>query len=365
MSNEAAIELIQGGGAIADRLLQNNFDPSALRPFIAEDGRHYISRATQWDANGLPVHNSVAPLHNATATLRKDEWIHLDSAVVPVFRNRLRAVQDLLDRNLRYNMPNGMGHTVLQTQNQSDTNDAGVSMSAINESDNDRPLYDLTNLPLPIIHKDFQIPARELMVSRNIGTPIDTASAQIAARKVAEKAEALLTGTAGTYSFGSGTLYGYTNFTSRITRTITAPTASAWSQQTTYDDVLNMRQDAYDAKHYGPFMLYCSPAWDTYMDRKAIGTTVNQMTLRENIRSIEGIEDVRTLDNLDTSGAYVLVLVQMDTETVREIVGMDVTTVQWETQGGMMYNFKVMAIMVPQLRADYNGNTGIVHGTTA
>ena len=36
---------------------------------------------------------------------------------------------------------------------------------------------------------------------------------------------------------------------------------------------------------------------------------------------------------------------------------------QWEGQGGMEVNFKVMAILVPQLRDDFNGNTGIVHGT--
>ncbi len=55
----------------------------------------------------------------------------------------------------------------------------------------------------------------------------------------------------------------------------------------------------------------------------------------------------------------------MTTDVVREVIGMDVTTVQWETKGGMQLNFKVMAILVPQIRADQNSNTGIVHGTTA
>jgi len=43
---------------------------------------------------------------------------------------------------------------------------------------------------------------------------------------------------------------------------------------------------------------------------------------------------------------------------------MDMTTVQWDTQGGLQQNFKVMSIMVPQTRADQNGNTGIVHGSS-
>jgi hypothetical protein len=39
--------------------------------------------------------------------------------------------------------------------------------------------------------------------------------------------------------------------------------------------------------------------------------------------------------------------------------------VQWETVGGMRLNFKVMAIQVPQIREDFNGNCGICHATTA
>jgi len=57
--------------------------------------------------------------------------------------------------------------------------------------------------------------------------------------------------------------------------------------------------------------------------------------------------------------------VQQTSDVIREVVGMDITTVQWEEEGGMRLNFKVMAILVPQLRADFNGNTGIVHGSTA
>ncbi len=43
---------------------------------------------------------------------------------------------------------------------------------------------------------------------------------------------------------------------------------------------------------------------------------------------------------------------------------MDITTVQWESVGGMRLNFKVMAIQVPQLRADHYGNCGILHAVS-
>jgi hypothetical protein len=58
-----------------------------------------------------------------------------------------------------------------------------------------------------------------------------------------------------------------------------------------------------------------------------------------------------------------MVMVQMTPDVARAVNGMDITTVQWESQGGMRLNFKVMCIQVPQLRADYYGNCGILDAT--
>jgi hypothetical protein len=54
----------------------------------------------------------------------------------------------------------------------------------------------------------------------------------------------------------------------------------------------------------------------------------------------------------------------MTSETVRAVIGMEVQTVQWESLGGMMKHFKVMAIQVPQFRPDTAGNSGVAHGRT-
>ena len=102
---------------------------------------------------------------------------------------------------------------------------------------------------------------------------------------------------------------------------------------------------------------------DTYLDDD-YSTAKSDLTLRERLKKISDIQDVRTLDYLSTSD-YVMVLVQMTSDVVRQVVGMDITTLQWESKGGMQINFKVIAILVPQIRADQNSNTGIVHGTTA
>jgi hypothetical protein len=56
-------------------------------------------------------------------------------------------------------------------------------------------------------------------------------------------------------------------------------------------------------------------------------------------------------------------MVQMTSDVIQAINGMDITTLQWETVGGMQLHFKVMCIQVPQMFSDIDGNCGICHGT--
>jgi uncharacterized linocin/CFP29 family protein len=224
----------------------------------------------------------------------------------------------------------------------------------------DRPKYDIVNLPLPVIHKDFYFSARQIATSRNLGASLDTTMAELAARRVAEEAEKLVLGTASSFTYGGGTIYGFKNFPSRITQTITAATAGGWTPATLVKEVLAMRQKSINKFHYGPWVLYNSPKWDQYLDDD-YSSAKGDNTLRQRLQAISGIQDVRTADFLGDT--WDLFLVQMTSDVVRMVVGMDVTTVQWETMGGMQVHFKVMAILVPQLRADANGNTGIVHGS--
>lgn len=357
----------QGSGDVAKRLLQYGGDPGCLRPWIGRDGQSYITVNTgRVDDKGQPIGQNIVT--NTVATLRKDEWVLLDEAIIRVAKPRLRAWADLMSRGLRYGIPNGMAKTVLQYQNLSDITPATISMDGLRESDRDRPVFDLANLPLPIIHKDFSFSARELMVSRTTsnfmsGGPsaaLDTTTAELAARRVAEEVEKLLLGVSAAYVFGGGTVYGYTNFPSRATKSMTAPTGS--NQAVTLAEVLDMKKKSKAMYHFGPWMLYTSVDWDEYLDTDYIltGGNVATQTLRERLERVDGIVGVMTLDYLP---AKTMVLVQMTPDVARGVVGMDFTTVDWASFGGMQMNFKIMCIMVPQLRADQNGNTGVVHGS--
>lgn len=338
-------------GDVAARLMAADFDVNALRPYIGTDGRSYITT----NVAGSP---KAVPLVNAAATLRHEEWKQLDTVVMDIAQARLRFVADLRSRNLTYAIPNGLGTTVLMSENMSDISDAQISMDGLKESSSDRSQVELVNLPLPIISKDFTINARQLATSRRMGTPLDMTMVEKSTRKVVEMVEKLHLGKLDDYSFGGGKVQGMTNYDGRLLKSLTAPTTSGWTPAVTVQEVLAMKAQAQAAHYYGPYMIYVSPAWDQYLDDD-YSAEKGDNTLRQRISMIEGIGGIVTLDFLTD---WDLVLLQMTSDVVRTVNAMDVTTIQWESHGGLLLHFKVMCILVPQFRCDQDGNTGIVHG---
>jgi uncharacterized linocin/CFP29 family protein len=350
----------QALGDSADRLINNGFDPGVLRPWVGADGRSYIQKMVLNERTGL--YEPKVMLTNAAATLPRYAWEAFDTAIQRAIRERLRAFADIRGAGLVYNLPNGMANTVLTYQKTGDMTPATISMDPVRRGEGDRPDTDYASIPLPIVHKDFDFSAREIMVSRNGNLPIDTTTAEIAARKVAEEIEKMTTGTAGSFTYGGGTIYGFTNFPQRATKTdMVAPDGT--NGPAVLNALLSLRQLLINDRHYGPYILYVNSQWSQYLDAD-FSADKGDATLRQRILAIADITDVRTLDHLPATN-FACVLVEMSSETVRAIVGMEVQTIQWESLGGLLKHYKVMALQVPQLRSDSNGNSGIAHGTTA
>jgi len=340
-------------GPVANELLSNGFDLRSRRPYIAKDGKGYVSTTLNGKQTAVRV---------ANATLRYDEWKMFDDAVLKASRPRLRGVADMRAAGLTYTIPNGMGKTVFVTEKMSDPGNAAISMDGLRASADDRPIFEVENLPLPIISSDFSFSARQLAASRNGNTPLDTAMAEAAARRVAEEAEKLLIGNSGiwgsTKTYGGGYIYGLTSHPDVTAVDVTAPTDPAWTGTTLVEELLEMIQASLDDYHFGPWAVYFSPAWTRFLgeDFKA----ASDKTVSQRIGEIDGFTSIRTLDYMT---GYTVLLVQMTSDVVREVIGMEMTTVQWETSGGLEVHFKVMAIMVPQVRSDKNERCGIVYGS--
>lgn len=360
-------------GNMARRLLDNELDTGVLRPFLSNDGRRSYYTRNEFGDDGAMKQRAILTNDDTNATLRFLDWKLIDEAVVKAAKPRMRAAADLQAGGLVYSLPNGIAKTVMQFQQQSDISGAVISMDGLRQSESDRPVFSTVNFPIPIIHKDFQFSLREVLASRTGYSPLDLTTVELAARRVAEQVEQLTLGTAAvttgaasgqllgqsSYTWGGGSIYGYMNFPQRITYTITLPTAGGWTPATTVDDVMMMKKLSQQAFHRGPWILYCGLDWDPYMDDD-YKPTYNDTTLRQRLRGIDGLLDVRTVDYLP---GYALLLVQQTTDVVRMVIGMQITTIQWESHGGMQLNFKVMCVMLPQIRTDFYQNTGIVHGS--
>lgn len=429
MLNQEFILNGAGHGPLASTLTATG-DAGLLRPFVETTPNHphrgqvavIINKGMRFNAKtgkDEPYKTQVttrflqnrgihSPVFNA-ATLRKEEWIQLDSVILRAARYRLRAWADLAAAN-SFGGFNGMSKIVLEHEMMSDPGEAIVDMDGISDVRTDTPLFQLQGIPLPITQSGFWYSARRLAVSRNSGTPLDTVMGEAAGRRVAEAIEKTTIGNQTGMAYGgtginyaspynyqyTSQVYGYTSFPNRITTsTFRKPNSANWTPLMTVQDVLLALQYLRGHKFYGPFMIYHSNDWDAYLDQDYIvvgggtGSTsgVTTQTLRDRLRMIGDIADVRRLDFLFASTAawsstnlygiapgpggadinqgypFTMIFVQMTPDVVQAINGMDITTIQWETLGGMQINFKVMAIQVPRLRSDYYENCGILHAT--
>lgn len=416
-------------GPVATMLTTVGGDPSLSRPYLNPDdgNRAYISVPTGKfvvnKATGLREKEYVEvrvkdfrddtdihlPVWNAT-TLRKEEWLELDREIVGAARYPLKAWSDLAASSTK--RVDAMRKMILEYETGNDPGVAVEDMDGMTEGRNDLPLNKLEGLPLSIKHVDFFVSKRVLGVSRNNpDSAIDTRMGEAAGARLGEMVEKQVIGlSTGPIYGGNSTLtggygrtsqiYGYTNFPARMTKTnLTTPTTT--NQSTTISEILTILNDLKGRKQFGPFMVYTTNDWDPFLDADYIltGGNVATQTLRQRILAIPDVMGVRRLDmwfatqpqtnpyyatttQTGTTGqaiytgpggegidatlkAYSLLVVNMSKRTAQAVIGMDITTIQWETMGGQRLNFKVMCSYQPIIYADYYGNCGVYHATTS
>lgn len=380
-----------------DVVAGGSYDTGLSRPYIDERGRIWVDVTKGYKlrkgADGRPVFNSagnmvmdriiepqlvidrlkhrmpVLDVTNATV-LRKDQWIQLDTVVGQAVRQRLRAWADLRAASTMGGF-DGYSTPILEHEVVTDVGEAIADMEGIAEGRNFQPAFALQGLPLPITHADFHIPDRFLAASRAKGMPQDTLRGEMAGRRVGELIEQTYIGTQTGVTYGDSTgylgtskVYGLTNHPDRLTYTSLTASASMTGEQFT-DHIIALRELMYSNNFYGPFMVYLSPAYDAKIDddyKAAVGGTTRQRAL-----AIDGITAMRRLDYLTGD---VILMVQMTSDVVQAINGMEITTIQWTQKGGMQHMYKVMGIQVPRIRSVYKSGTstmvtGVIHATTA
>ena len=314
-------------------------------------------------ARTLAENNYNTNCLRTNASLLKDEWLLFDKTIMQTLRVRLNAAQDLMSRGLVENI-DGLAYSLLQWTKESRTEEVNVSMNPQVAGRSEALDFTNVSIPLPIFHAEYFIGNRELTMSRKGAAPLDTSMARNKTKDIAEKIEKTIVTGLNSYKFGTGsdagTIYGYTDFPDRGTYTIPA----AWDLPATtgkaiVQDVIAMKQLAVAMKHYGPFVLYIPQNFEGKMDED-YSDAKNNNTIRERILAISAIDEVKVLDTLPDDN---VVLVQMTPDSVQLVNGLPLSNTEWETRGGFTHNFMIWTIMLPRLFSDYDGNSGIIHGS--
>ncbi len=332
-------------------------------PAVLDTGRTLMNGATgRWAGErfmaDIAKGKKISPASLRTATvLQNYEWKYFDQELIAEAQIRLRGVAALISAGLVKRIPNGLAKTVLEYSKITDMDPAVVSMDGVTRSENDRIDYSAAGLPLPITHKDFYLNLRTLLASREGGQPLDSTYVRLAGRKVAEETERMLF--SGGKVFAGLSIYGLTNHPNRNTASF--GTNGAWSAaaKTGADiiaDINTMLAALAGDRFYGPYWIFvpANAAFKLGEDYKA----ATSGTIRERALAIDGISQIMVVDQLASGN---VVMVQPTSDVIEMVEGEPLQTVQWDIHGGFQINFKAFQIMVPLIRADAQGRSGIVH----
>jgi len=291
-------------------------------------------------------------------TLRRDEWVFIDTEIIREGTLRLRAVGDLISAGLVTNIPNALGKTIGEYEKVSDMEPAIVSLDGLARGDSDRQEFSQTQYPIPITHKDFNIGIRTLASSRERGEPLNVTQAQTAGRLVGEKLETLLID--GGPTFGGLSIYGYRTEPNRNLGNFAAGVWSATARTgaeiltDVFAGVTALKADYF----YGPYWLYIPSNTEEKFNEDYKAAV--QGTIRERILQLSSISKIEVLDSLADDE---VLLIQPTSDVVTWGMGESLQTVQWDLYGGFSIAFKAMAIQVPIVKSTKAGRSGVYHLT--
>lgn len=391
---QLASDVVSGRYTLEPRV---GFDPGILRPVIQNDGQKYCKIKTgrmitnaggkqEAESKHIPlqrlINSGAVPFTYNASALAHDTWQRIDRAVIKASRDRLNAWNDLAAANT-FGGFDGMAITGLIRDTVTDPGDAKVDMDTLSDDLSDAPLFTPDILPLPIIHAGSAMSQRRLAQSRNSGLPLDLGLIEASGRRCSETLEKMtigvddfstLTASDPGSEFTRKGIYGFRTQPDRITKTNITASAS-FVPLTFVNEIIAMVELARAQKYFGPFVLYYSTSWDQYLARDYVvgavaqGYTTVDKTVLQRVEMIQKIQRVAMLDMFTNTDE--LLLVQMSSETVRAVIGMEFIPVQWTKDGGAQTMIRVMGIKVPDLRSQFVGTStttrksGIVHGTTS
>jgi Family of unknown function (DUF6260) len=307
------------------------------------------------------------PRFRAASPLTDKAQVFIDKAVVDVGLERLTFAADIMAAGLTYNLTDPLSITQLEWSATSRVGAAQRTMSPSARGENKLPIVLPYRLPIYLTTDNFSLDIRTLKMSQRVGQPLDTALIKQCTRSVNEAIEDAAINGATTLDGQDLKVAGYSapGLLNAPNAETQALTAAAWDGSpvgtTVFTEVQAMIAKLQANKKYGPYRLYINTAVGNNLSGD-YAAVANSPTIKERLLKIDNLQAIRTADLMP---ATKVALVQMTSDVIDMVVGQTPTVIPWTSLDGFTIHNLVMAIMIPRVRSDYNGDSGICIGTIA
>lgn len=327
-------------------------------------------KATRSTLDGMPSGlssallrcNSIAELR-ALAPLPDEAQRLIDNAVVNVGLSRLTIAADVMAAGLTFPLADPLSVMELYWEKQNKVGHAQRTMLPNVRGENQMLQRTGERIPIYATMDDFAFNIRVLRAAERAGVPLDTSHVEQAVRRVNEAIEDSIINGAG-IQVGGNSAPGLLNAPNANTENFIDAeswTAANHSGEDILADVLELIEAAQQDKKYGPYNLYVPTAYDLKLNNDFKANSDKSIRSRLEELVVGGRNLV--IKGADMMPADTVVLVQMTSDVVQMIVGQEPTVISWEDGPGWERKFAVLAFMVPRVRDDYDGQSGIVIGT--
>lgn len=335
-------------------------------PAMRSPGFRMLEQALEQE-RALAEH--MARTFRTLAPMPDKAQVMIDNAVVSVGLQRLSAAARVMAAGLTYTLTDPLSVTQLEWNTQSKVGAAQRTMTPSARGENSVPQMLPHRLPIYLTTDKFELDIRTLKASARVGQPLDTAIVGQKTRSVNEAIEDALINGPTTLDGQNLTDAGYTAYglLNEPNVNTEALTLAAWVTSpvgsTVFTETERMISKLQGDKKFGPYEMFVGTTVGNAMDSDYNNTNNAQgLTIRERLLKIPTLREITVCDLMPSNK---VVLVQMTSDVVEMVVGQQPTVIPWTSLDGFTIHNLVMAIMVPRVRSDYDGNSGVCVGTLA
>ena len=288
-----------------------------------------------------------------------DAWRRIDGRAQALARSRLQVFNRLAAAST---IPVSIADLVNYYPQLSDSGEVLVSMDGRNQAKADAASVKYVGTPVPVLTSTTRMGWRQMEVLRKGGGMMDVTSIANNQRRMAEKLEDMAINGLASVAVGSDTIYGLRTLPQRNTfsHTFTLASATGANWLAAFKQAIAA---ALGDNNYGRLTLFVNQGDYTAADTTDYAAAYTG-TILQRLQAISQIAEIVPASSVPAN--EILGIADMDTGEWGGILSaMPMTTrPKNRSEPEDDYVFSVIAAAAPQLRADYNGQSAFVHGST-